>query len=129
MPDMQSLFQTVAQFAFAVILAIVPVLIRYYAPVVKAWLKSKAQDAQWAVVINAALDVVKQVEQLKKSGLIADNATAKKWAVETLSNWLLLRGLDLPLEDLATAVESAVNDLPHADPCPDDDLGAEGAQQ
>ena len=116
--DFPVTIQAIAQFLFAIILALVPILIRYYAPVVKAWLDAKAKDAQWGVVVTVAFDVAKQAEQLKKSGAITDNAALQKWATIQLGNWLISRGIDLPIGDLTTAIESAVNDLPHADKKP-----------
>lgn len=118
MPDPQPVIQALASFFFPLLVLLLPVILKLVYPQIELWLQAKAQDAQWAVVIGAARAVVSQVEQLKKQGLIPDNAAAIKWATQALHSWLILRGIDLPIDQLATAIESAVNDLPHSQASP-----------
>ena len=116
MLDTSVLIQAISTFAFAVIVALVPVIIKALFPQIEAYLKAKAHGAAWQVVIAAAGDIVAEVEQARKSGLLPDNDVARKWAVSALHTWLISRGIDLPLDQLVTAVESAVHDLPRETP-------------
>lgn len=115
MTDPQPVINAIAQFFFAVIVALIPIIIKALYPQLTAWLEAKAHDAQWGTVVNAAFDIAKQVEQLKKVGAIPTNEQALTKGTALLDAWLLSRGLQLPTADLKTAIESAVNDLPHAD--------------
>jgi Bacteriophage holin of superfamily 6 (Holin_LLH) len=111
----QAVIQTVAQFAFAVIVFLLPLIIKIVFPEIVPWLKAHLTAAQWAIVVALAQAVVQQAEQLKKAGVLPSNEAALKWASQQLHALLFLRGIDLPMDNLVTAIESAVNEcLPHA---------------
>jgi hypothetical protein len=112
MPDTAAVIQAIAQFAFSIIVLLLPFVIKGLFPQIEAFIKARAHGAAWDVVIAAAGDVVRQVEQLRKAGLVPDNETAVRRATLLLHDWLILRGIDLPIDQLTTAIESAVHDLP-----------------
>ncbi len=121
--DIQKLIQTITEFALAVIVALVPVLIRYYAPAVRAWLEARAAelqaratDSELAIMRQAARLAVAAVEQLKKNGAILDNDHAFTQAQAYTEQILKSRGILLDLTELRAVIESAVKELDHAKP-------------
>lgn len=121
--DLPAVFQTIASFAFSLILILVPILIRLLYPQVKAWLDAKvaAIEANLSVdqlrALRQAADMaVTAVEQLKKTGAILDNKHAFDAAQGIVQRWLASRGILLDITLLRAAIESAVNELPHSTP-------------
>jgi hypothetical protein len=116
--EVSTVVQGLASAAFTVIIFLLPFVIKGLFPQLEFWLDAKAHDAQWGVVVTLAKAVAQKVEQLKKQGVIPDNATALKMASQWLHALLISRGIDLPTDDLVTAIESAVNDFPHSTAAP-----------
>lgn len=121
MSDPQAVIQTVASAAYSVILLLVPILIRLLYPQVKAWLdaqveraQSKLSSEQLRAAQSAASVAVAAVEQLRKNGAVLDNQHAFDTAQSIVQNWLTSRNILLDVQALRAVVESAVNDLPHA---------------
>ena len=121
MPNLPALFQAVASFAYTIILLLVPILIKLLYPQVKAWIDAKVASAksnmsvdQLYALQNAASVAVAAVEQLKKNGVILDNAHAFETASTIVENWLRSRGIVLDITQLRAVIEAAVNDLPHS---------------
>jgi hypothetical protein len=110
--DLPQLFQAIAQLAFAVLVAIVPVLIRLYGPAFKAWLEAKEAeirsnmtDNQRYLVDEGLRLAVEAAEQLK----LGDAALNKKeWAVDFAAAWLKTRGITLDLQELDGLIEAEV---------------------
>ena len=57
--DLSAVIQTIAQFAFSLIVLLLPIIIKALYPQIEAWLAAKAKDAQWGVVVTVALDIAK----------------------------------------------------------------------
>lgn len=123
MLDVQALFQTIADFAYSIIVALVPLLLAYYAPIVKAWIAARIElmrqrmtDEQIYTIGRVADMAVSAVEQLKKTGAIVDNKHAFEQASAYAEQWLKTRGILLDMSELRFAIEAAVRDLPHEKP-------------
>jgi Bacteriophage holin of superfamily 6 (Holin_LLH) len=120
MPDPQPVIQTIASAAYALIVLLVPLLIRLLYPRLVAWIDAQTQrtraqmsrDQLWATQ-QAATMAVSAVEQLRKRGAIVDNPHAYDSAVAFAEGWLRNRGIVLDVQELKAAIESAVRDLPH----------------
>ena len=123
MPDPQAAIQTIVQALYAIIVLLVPILIRYYAPVVRRWIEARwaiAQTKLSADEFRLAQDIarmaVEAVDQLKKSGVILDNDHAYAKAQAITENWLRDRGILLDMTQLRAVIESAVLDQYHTQP-------------
>jgi hypothetical protein len=110
--DLPQVFQAIAQLAFAVLVAIVPVLIRLYGPTFKSWLEAKEAeiragmtDQQRYLVDEGIRLAVTAAEQLKLSEAIKDK---KEWAVDFAAAWLKTRGIELDLQELDGLIEAEV---------------------
>ena len=109
-----SVIQSIATFFFSIIVLLLPFIIKSLFPEIAPWLKAHMTAAQWAIVVALAQAVVQNAEQLKKAGILPSNDAALRWASNQLHALLLTRGIILPTDDLVTAIESAVNELPHS---------------
>lgn len=113
---LETIFEALTKLAGDLLMLALPILAGYLTVIIRRWvllkldgLKIRVQDSSnslddWALEAGSKL-VVRAAEQLKNNQAINDK---KEWAVEQLWQYLLERGVDLPLDHIATAVEAAV---------------------
>ena len=113
---LETIFEALVKFAAELLMIALPVLAGYLAVIIRRWillkldqLRIKVQESSislddWALDRGVEIAVM-AAEQLKNNRAIQDK---KEWAVQEVMNYLFERGVVLPLDEIATAVEAAV---------------------
>ena len=113
---LETIFEALVKFAAELLMIALPVLAGYLAVIIRRWillkldqLRIKVQESSislddWALDRGVEIAVL-AAEQLKNNRAIQDK---KEWAVQQVMDYLLERGVVLPLDEIATAVEAAV---------------------